>query len=271
MQMTFDLTAGKVKEAMAAAKAASGDLWKVPIDDIHVIDGFNIRSNGADHQEHLTGLVNSILANGFYLSRPLAGYVALKDGKNIVYITDGHCRLEAAKEANKQGAELKTLPVVVSPKGTSLEDLTVGLVTNNSGKPLSPYEIGLVCKRLTGFGWDEKEIAKRLSMTVARVGDLLTLVSAPASVRKLVTAGTVSATQAIDTIKRHGERASEKLEVGAAKAKASGKTKATKKHIEDKPTYRAVVIALLAWAETSTGTRDNELKSLIKMAKESHS
>jgi len=268
--MQMELLAGKVKEAMRDAGAASGDLWKVPIDDIHIIEGFNIRANGADHKEHLAGLVASIMANGFYLNRPLAGYVALKDGKNIVYITDGHCRLEAAQEAIKQGAEIKTLPVVVSPKGTSLEDLTVGLVTNNSGKPLSQYEIGVVCKRLIGFGWEEKEIAKRLAMTATRVGDLLGLVAAPAAVRNLVKDGTVSATQAIETIKKHGDKAADKLTAGAEKAKASGKAKATKKHIDGKPSYRAVVVALLAWEKTATAARDNDLKSIIRMAKDAN-
>ena len=266
----IELTAGKVKEAMREAGAASGDLWKVPIGDIHVIEGFNIRSNGADHAEHLAGLVSSIMANGFYLNRPLAGYVALKNGKNLVYLTDGHCRLEAAQEAIKLGAEIKTLPVVVSPKGTSLEDLTVGLVTNNSGKPLSQYEIAVVCKRLVGFNWTEKEIGRRLGMATNRVADLLTLVGAPVAVRNLVKSGTVSATQALDTIKRHGDKAAEKLELGAEKAKAAGKTRATRKLIDAKPTYRAVVVALLAWADTADDdcTGIDRLPPIIKMARE---
>ncbi|MGP1677882.1 MAG: ParB/RepB/Spo0J family partition protein [Burkholderiales bacterium] len=266
--MQLELIQGRVKEAMHEAGASSGDLWKVPIGDIHVIPGFNVRSNGVDHADHLAGLVGSIMANGFYLNRPLAGYVALKDGKNLVYLTDGHCRLEAAQEAIKLGAEIKTLPVVVSPKGTSLEDLTVGLVTNNSGKPLSQFEIGMVCKRLVGFGWDIKEIAKRLSLASPRVDDLLMLVAAPASVRKLVADGTVSATQAIGTLKRDGPKASEKLQAGAEKAKAAGKKKATAKHIDAKPSYRAVVVALLAWAKDSGAAWDSKLKVVLKMAKE---
>ena len=144
--MQLELIQGKVKEAMKGA--ASRDLWQVPIADLHVIDGFNVRADGVEHREHVAGVADSIIANGFYQNKPLAGYVALQGGKQVIYITDGHCRLEAAQEAIKRGAEIKALPVVVSPKGTSIEDLTVGLVTNNSGKPLSQYEIGLVCKRL---------------------------------------------------------------------------------------------------------------------------
>ncbi len=266
--MNIELSAGNVKSAMRGA--SSRDLWQVPIGELFVIDGFNVRANGAEHKDHVGALTASILANGFYQSKPLSGYVASEGGREIIYITDGHCRLEAAGEAIRRGAEIKTLPVVVSPRGTSIEDLTVGLVTNNSGRPLSQYEIGVVCKRLVGFGWEEKEIAKRLCMGATRVRDLLELVGAPAAVRKLVVDGVVSATQAIDTIKKHGAAAAEKLEAGAVRAKAKGKKKATKKHIDaEKPTCRAVVKALVEWYSglNPAGAIDTKLYVVCRMAK----
>lgn len=271
--MNTELISGNVKSVMSQSNATSRDLWQVPIEKLHVIDGFNVRTDGAEHKQHVIGITESILANGFYQSKPLSGYVALEGSKQVIYITDGHFRLEAAKEAVKRGAEIKSLPIVIAPKGTNIEDLTVGLVTNNSGKPLSQYEIGLVCKRLIGFGWDAKDIARRLGMAVQRVGDLLTLVAAPAAVRKLVAAGTVSATQAIDTLRRHGDKAAEKLEAGAEKAAKSGKKKATRKQIESAPTHRAVVKALLAWAAHHQAiVKDNQkLSDIIDMARETQS
>ena len=233
--MEIDLVAGNLKVAMKLAEASSSDLWKVPLSKIQIIDGFNVRSNGADHAEHLAGLVDSIMENGFYPSRPLAGYVAVNNGKQVIYLTDGHCRFEAAQEAIKRGAEIKTLPVVVSPKGTNIEDLTVGLVTQNSGKPLSQYEIATVCKRLISFGWETKQIAKRLAYTVQKIEQLLSLVGAPAAVQDLVVDGKVSATQAIKTLQEHGEKAVEKLEEGVKKAEEKGKKRATKRDIEPKP------------------------------------
>ena len=266
--MEFELTAGNVKSAMQAAGAGSSDLWKVPMDQLHILEGFNVRTHGEEHRAHIAALTESILQNGFYANHPLAGYVAEKNGKQIIFLTDGHCRLEAAAEAVRLGAEIKALPVVVSPKGTSVEDLTVGLVTNNSGHPLTQYEIGIVCKRLVGFGWDEKEIGKRLGMPASRIRDLLDLVGAPASVRDAVADGAVSATQAISTIKQHGAKAGEVLQAGIAQAKAKGKKKATRKHIESKPTYRSVVVALLEWAKESGAARDNGLKAVLKLARE---
>lgn len=266
---TIVLNAGNVKAAMSGTKSTSLDLWQVPIEKIRVIEGFNVRAKDAGHREHIANLAASIVANGFYQSKPLAGYVALEGSKQIIYVTDGHCRLEAAQAAIEAGAELATLPVVISPKGTSLEDLTVSLVTNNTGKPLTPYEVGTVCKRLTEFGWDEKQIGQKLNMTPRVVGDLLSLLGAPKAIRNLVAASTVSATLAMEAIKKHGDKAVDKLEAGVVKATASGKKKATKKHVEDaKPSPRAVLKALIAWDAKSAGDHDKELKDVIKQAKE---
>ena len=267
--MNLELTAGNVKQATVGI--SSRDLWQVPLAQIHVLEGFNIRVKSDEHESHVASLADSILSNGFYQSKPLAGYVALEDGKQRIYLTDGHCRLEAAMQAISRGAQIDTLPVVMSPKGATMEDLTVGLVANNSGNPLTQYEIGLVCKRLVGFGMEERSVAQRLCMNVQRVSDLLMLVGAPAAVRKLVSDGTVAASQAIETIKREGDGAVEKLTAGAEKAKAAGKKKATRKHIDSRPSYRAVVVELLEYDKAFKifdCEAGRQLKTVIRMAKQ---
>ena len=261
----LELTSGNVKAAMKDSGATSRDLWQVPIGDIRILDGFNVRTKSESYRSRVEYLAALILENGFNQSKPLSGYVALVDGKQTIYLTDGHRRLAAAQAAIKRGAEIENLPVVVSPKGTSVEDLTVGLVTMNDGEPLSQYEVGVVCKRLVGFGMDEKTIAKKLGMTPQRVSDLLSLIGAPKAVRDLVSDGTVSASQAIETVKKHGDKAAAKLEAGVTKARASGKKKATKKHIDDKPTCRAVCKAMVQW--DADGGRDKDIKSIIDMAR----
>lgn len=233
--MQLELSAGNVKAAMRAADAGRSDLWKVPLDKIQTIDGFNVRADSVEHEDYLSELMGSILANGFYTHKPLTGYVAVREGKQVIYLVDGHCRLQAVKMANTAGAEIKTLPVIVTPNGTSVEDLTVALVTSNSGKSLTPYEIGLVCKRLAGFGWDVNQIAQRLAMTNQSVNDRLMLVAAPPEVRAMVVNGEVSATLATAVLKQDAETAGATLTAGVAKAKAAGKTKATRKHIDWPP------------------------------------
>ena len=283
------LSAGNVKDAMKAAGAGSGDLWKVPVADIHVMPGFNVRLDNEETNTHIEGLAASILANGFYTDKPLAGYVASESGKDVIYISDGHCRLAAAKLAIERGAEIKLLPVVVSPRGTSQEDLLVRLVTTNSGRPLTPMETAEVCKRLIGYGLTEAEIAKRLSFTPKYVADLLALIAAPVAVRQAVSDGQVSATTAIKAVKEHGGEAGAVIGDAVATAKAAGKTRATSKHFKkdetvgDKPRGAttakrphfdaegafAVVKELVDWADDPmTRSIDATLAEILDSARE---
>lgn len=225
------VVAGNVKAAMKDAGASSGDLWRVPRDQIKVLPNFNVRIRNEEHRAQVRMLANSMLANGYHQDKPLAGYVAVEDGQNVIYVTDGHTRLEAVDLANSEGAEIEVLPVVTKPKGTSLEDITVALVTSNSGRHLQPIEVGEVCKRLIGYGLDENAIAKRLNLTAPYVGELLTLAGAPARIRKLVGEGKIASTLAMSTMKKHPEQAAEMLEEAVETAKAAGKDRATAKHL----------------------------------------
>ena len=139
---------------MTAVDAKSRDLWQVPIEAIRVIPGFNVRVKNTSYDQHIEDLAESILREGFKPDKPLAGYVSQEDGVNVISVVDGHCRLEAVRIAISRGAEISRLPVVVSPPGTTMEDLTVSLVSSNSGKELTPYEISMVVRRLVRFGWE---------------------------------------------------------------------------------------------------------------------
>ena len=132
-----ELTSGNVKAAMAAATAKSRDLWQVPIDHIQVVEGFNPRIHDAAYDAHIEDIAQSILDNGFYQDKPLAGYVATVEGEQIIYVTEGSSRLAAARRAISMGASLETLPVAVKDRSTSMEDLTIALVKGNNGKRLN--------------------------------------------------------------------------------------------------------------------------------------
>lgn len=241
-----ELTPGSVDGAMSDAGAQRPrGTYKVPRHKIRVIDGFNIR-NPADpeYKAHIRMLADSLKANGYMEDKPLAGYVA-KDpetGENVIYLTDGHSRLAAVDLANSEGCEFNMLPLVVKPKGTSMEDLTVALYTSNTGKPLTVFETAMLCKRLLGMGLNEKQIAQRLGFKAGKkyVDDLLSLTAAPKELRDLVATGSVGASLAIATIKTDGPaKAVKKLSAAVEKAKADGKKKITPKavradkHIDD--------------------------------------
>ena len=229
------LTAGNIKSAMKAAGASSHDLWMLPRNQIRLIDGFNVREAGdPDYQAHIQWLAASIEENGFYKDRPLAGYVGKEGDEDVIFLTDGHSRLAAVDQLIEKGIEIGQLPVVVKPRGTSVEDLLVAMYTSNGGKPLTPYETGVLCKRLMGLGWDDKTISKRLGLkSVQYVNDLLDLVGASPEIRKMVTQGEVSATMAIKAMKEHGAKAAPTLKKAVDKAREQGKTRATPKHMKD--------------------------------------
>ena len=237
MSNLIQLTQGSVKKATTGV--SSGDLWKMPIDRIRVIPGFNARNKDADYKASVREYANSMLANGYDETKPLAGYVFEENGESFIGITDGHTRFDAVALANSEGAQITHLPVVTKARGTSMEDITVALVTNNTGKPLKPLEVAVVIKRLVGYGMEPKDIAKRIGITTAYLNSLLDLLAAPKALRDMVSNGTVAATLAIDTLKKHGKDAAKVLSGATKEAKKAGKERVTAKHVK-KATKKAV-------------------------------
>jgi len=227
-----DMTPGSVKGMAKDTGAGKADLHLVPVEQLQIAEGFNVRVHDAEYTKHIDWLAAQMVANGYDRTKPMSGYVVKgEDGANLIYITDGHSRHAAVLKAIEQGAAIETIPVIVHPSGTSAEDLTVALVTANSGKPLNPFEIATVCKRLQGYGHDDKAIATKLGYTVPYVKNLFTLLSASKQVRDMVTSGKVSASLAVATVKKSGKDAAKVLKDGLAAAEAKGKKKVTGKHV----------------------------------------
>ena len=262
-----DLIRGNVKLAMKDAGASSADLWNVQPHLLKFIDGFNGRVHGPEYEAHVEAITQSILDNGYYQDKPIAAYVADENGERVIYVTDGHTRVTAALRAIVRGAPIETLPTVVKPKGTTMEDLTFALVTSNNGKAFTPYETGMIIKRLVDMGVAEKTIAKRLGLTTAYVNALLELVAAPKAIRDMVVAGQVSATAAIKELNQHGSKAVTRLKEGLKTAQAAGKSKVTGKHLNGKKKppaerYDGTVNAVAVGCISVTLTCDTDTSSL---------
>lgn len=229
------LTAAPVDPTMKAAEATSAKLYRVPVEKIKVIPGFNVRVQSPDYIAHRDAIQASIQANGYDSTKPLAGYVAKEGDENVIYVTDGHTRLDAVSIINDdpetgKADKIAALPVLVQPKEVSLTDLTVALHTANSGRPLTPYELGIVVKRLLAEdGAEKKAIAGRLGVTTRYLDDVLLLANADGKVKQHVAAGRVSSTMAIQLLRKDADSAGEAIEAAVAKTAGTGK-KATKKH-----------------------------------------
>lgn len=247
---TRELTPGNTKAAMKAVGAASSDLWKIEPSRLRILEGFNARIKNETYTARVRWIADSIKANGYYPDKPLTGFVALEDGEEVIYVTGGHRRHEGVLLAIEEGADVPTVPVVIKPRGTSMEDLTVDLVVGNEGEPLTTYEQAVVCKRLAGFGWESKEIARRLGYSGAQYVDaLLSLAAAPLPVRRMVMESVISATLAIDSIKKHGDKAGDVLLAAMVKS-GTGAKRITAKTVNGpkvpKPDPKAAALNSLA-------------------------
>ena len=237
-KFTHDFQGGAVDAAMKAADAKASKLYNVPVGKIKVIPGFNPRVQSADYAAHRDNLVALIQANGFDSTKPLVGYVAKEGDKNVIYVTDGHTRLDAVNTINAdpdtaEKDEIATLPVLVKAKESSLTDLTVALHTSNTGRPLTPFELGIVVKRLLAEdGATKADIARRLAVTPRYLDDVLLLADADGKVKRHVASGAVSSTLAIGLLRKDADTAAEKIEA-AISTKGSTK-KVTKKDVGPK-------------------------------------
>lgn len=265
-----EMTAGSTKGMAKDTGAKSADLWMVPYDELRIADGFNVRVHSKEYAEHIDWLAGQMVERGYDKTKPMAGYVVKEDdGKNVVYVTDGHSRHAAVAKARERGAEINLIPIIVHPPGTSADDLTVALVTANSGRPLSPFEVATVCKRLQGYGYDDKTIAGKLGYTTAYVKNLFELLAAPKAVRDMVTDGKVSATLAVQTVRKNGKEAANVLKEGLVAAEAKGKKKVTGKHVKaaaaaPAPAKKKPALKKAKQVEGEQTTDDNRTLALIK-------
>lgn len=205
------------------------DLYMLDPHKITEEPGWNARVEGADLAAHVRQLANSIKEIG--IQEPLTVYVK----NDAIILTNGHCRLAAVMLAIAEGSEIKAIPCRVEERYSSESDRVLSLITRNSGKPLTPLEMSSVFKRLLAFGWNPFDIAKKAGFSTTYVINLLTLSGAPDEIKEQVASGSVSASLATEVMQQHGENAAEVISKGIETAKAEGKEKATRKHIDPKP------------------------------------
>lgn len=197
---------GNPEDAFSAVGEAGREakIYRVPMENIHPVGDFNIRIHDAGYEAHLDSIATSILDNGFFQHRPLKVFVNKEGDLNLFMLADGYTRYNAAKRAVEKGAKINRLPVVVVPKGTSLDDLMIGLDADNDSRPLAPFEKAILAKRLQHLDNDEDEIASKLRISKQYVNDLLAIMAAPKALHNMITSGEVALQLASNLIKEHG-------------------------------------------------------------------
>ncbi|WP_321914792.1 hypothetical protein [Paraburkholderia sp. J11-2] len=222
-EFDLELTAANVKKAMAAAGAKSDDLWKVPRANIRILPEFNVRVRTPQYRAKVRRYADSMLRDGFRKDKPVLLHPVLEGDDCILYLIDGHRRLEAFDIAISEGAEMAFVYAVPTPPGTNMADLQAALINENEDASLTPYETAIVCKRMAGYGMSEKDIGTRVDYTPQYVGKLLRLLAAPKSILDRVIANELSANAALEALDHYGSSASEVIAKASADAKAAGK------------------------------------------------
>lgn len=212
---------------MKAAAIGRSDVFHIPVDNIHIKEGWNVREmHTDDNKAALRELVDSIKEIG--VQEPLTGYF---DGERV-YLTDGHRRFEATRIAIAEGAPIEYLKVKSEGRGSNEADRVASMLVRNSGKPLTPWEQSKVVKRLVNYGWETKKIASTMGKSASYVAQLLNLQTAPEDIQQMVREDVVSAgiaarvatkSEGVETLRKLKEKAAQegKAKVSAKEVKAA--------------------------------------------------
>jgi ParB/RepB/Spo0J family partition protein len=174
------------------------DLYRVDPAIIQVKADWNSRNaDDPANAEHIATLAASIKEVG--VKKPLVGFVE----NDIVYVTDGHCRLAAVRKLISEGVEIKSVPFLQEDRFANEADRIFSQIVHNSGKPLTGIEQANVFKRLLALGWLQQDIAKKSGMSGGRVSQLLELLTLPVVLQQFITEGKASASMVLNVFKKH--------------------------------------------------------------------
>lgn len=214
---------------MAIKDIANGrsDLYRVDPKLIQVKADWNSRdASDPANANHISELAASIKEIG--VKKPLVCYM---EG-DIVYVSDGHCRLAAVMQLVNAGVEIKSVPVMVEDRHSNEADRIFSQIVHNQGKPLTGIEQANVFKRLIALGWAQKDIALKAGISGGRVSQLLELLRLPVVLQKFITEGKASASMVLMTFKKHNEDVAltvAELSGAVAVAQEQGRTRAMPK------------------------------------------
>jgi hypothetical protein len=246
----LELTAGSKKTHLRAisgsdSEAKTGEIYNVSPRKIVVIKGLNARIKDqayweGDDEKGLEGIMHlakSIKRDGFKKHKPLAGYVAEVDGEDVLFLTEGHRRLDAALYYmdNLGGPADFLVPVVAEAKEMTALELNYSLRQSNTGQPFRPIEdLMWVLRMLDTYGQSEAMLRTQSGIKESLLRSMIIVGRGPTEILELVKDEKVSITVAGDTITKYGpEKAVEVLVKAKAVAEASGRERITPRFMAD--------------------------------------
>lgn len=231
--------------------------FKISPDVVEFEDGFNLREEGPELNEHLERMYAAMKAGAYF--PPID--VSVIDGRIIA--RDGHCRTRTAKRLRAEGIEI--MLEARQFRGNEAE-CVFHMISSSQGKPLTPLESGRGYLRLIRYGHDVPAICARTGVSRTTVENGLILAEAPVAIQQMIVKGEVSAHVAIEVIRKHGSKAAEILRETFDKAKADGKSKVTKKHVAGARVPPRVVKSFVAAAASLHQHVDGGIRASLMKA-----
>ena len=237
----------RLKDFVKQSGGTIGETLWLPPAAFEVEPDFNPRERTPELEAHIREIANSILADGF---DPTQHLVVRYTGERVL-VRDGRCRLEAIALANKErpGCVVR-VPLDPMPGNSNELDDAYLVLSTQTKKPLTATEYAAQVRRLLRSGQTEAEVAARLGKKIDALRRLMDLAGAPREIRDAVSRNELSQTEAVNLVRREGERAPEVIAKAREHAAARGSKAVRPRDIAavEKPRTEGVSLCSLAVA-----------------------
>lgn len=219
-----------MNKLVAEKVVGRGDLFKVRVDSLVIVEGFNESRKFNDPQElraHIDGMKAFIRAGG---TLP-AIEVFVNPETGATEVVEGHCRTACFRELLAEDFTIDGKPFThvgaVPFKGT-MAQRRARIVTSNSQLPLSKVGEAKVYQAMREIdGIPPAEIALLVNKSRGHIDQMLILASGGEEVHQAIVDGVIKPTEAVHVIRKHGDNAAEEIERLKGVAAESGKGKIT--------------------------------------------
>lgn len=219
-----------MNKLVAEKVVGRGDLFKVRIDSLVIVEDFNESrkyNDPAELRAHIDGMKAFVRAGG---TLP-AIEVFVNPETGATEVVEGHCRTSCFRELLAEDFAVDGKPFThvgaVPFKGT-MAQRRARIVTSNSQLPLAKLGEAMVYLAMRDIdGLTAAEIANETRKSRGHIDQMLILATADEDVRKAILDGVITPTESVHVLREHGENSAKEIERLKAVAAESGKTKIT--------------------------------------------
>jgi hypothetical protein len=259
------MASASFKSLRLAGVISRSDLLSADWSDIHVTPGFNRRIPTPDLAQSILELADYIEQGGTIPPLELAigdyGQLEIVEGHRRHAALGIVIRKKKAEGDEKRAKELSRV-YFLPFSGDKVQRIS-RIITSQDGRKLSALETALVYLDLFNEGVSAEEIGRMHGKTRPHVEQHLILANAKQDVHDLVICGAVTATTAIDVVRKHGDQAGEFLR---AKLQGTGKSKLTEGDVKGKALPRDVTDRLVGSVESFTAALPQHARRVLAEA-----